>query len=913
MKVRRFPERSSCAYSESVEPFTSMGYLQEESAWRRRQLSVFAAIVILVAACFSSSGCGAVDSLPRTEIPSTTGLPITPIMSWRIVGSFRLPDAYQHVYTSQAAETAFATDYLESIGGKEVPLRVGKSTTSEHPSFDHDPNDEPEFDAQTLHFYNQTISFPIPAVDSQVLFRKPGEFYKVMYAASRIFSESPREAFLVVTGDSPIKLWLNDKVVIISRADSVGHDPTVDYVVPIHLNGGDNTLLVKMFCFPQRNNMAISIADRPSAKAFVHEHGGLLDVLDQVIVPNGVPLTLSDNLRLYAANAANSHAKIFIANSEGRAVLSLGRDLLGHSTVPTDGIASGLYTIYIHIGDDEFAEPFFIGNKEDFASVYRERAKRDPEAGSYGYREALQGLQQEFDNHDAAFRLGHQKVAVFLMSILESSFAGPTEWKRLPELGAFSYISKVDGQQQDLVFHLPKTYDGKRPVPLVLVIPHNTPPRSKIVGRSGSDIDTMEQLSNLSDEFGFATAWLHVRGLVYDTPLALTDTTEALGAIENEYKIDTSRVYLLGDCGGGVNVLSLGEAMPDHFAAMGLVNPVTHFKSARAEDKYWENISNPMNFLMNLKYLPVQMVHFVNFPHSPFVQSQDLQEQFSRLGKHSDLIALSGNGWGIDRDPWRLSYEFFHDKSRVVSPDPVDLVAGRLGRASPYWLSLTQSSEGEAGTAHLQAESRHPVGTSIKALGVAQSKIPPAFMGRMVSPKNPSIEGPISDAFARAFVVVQGTQGSAQDQANSRTASDRVADAWRTAYGEPLRRKMDVQISSSDMEQFNLVLVGTRESNGILQKIWNYLPLTINSDRVTVGGQEVEGNDLSVVLVYPNPLNPQRYVVVITSNGESPIDMSDFNLAKSGKFDVGIWSDFAFSFAANSCLTLRAMASVSTL
>lgn len=851
------------------------------------------------------TGCAHRQAVPRTILPGGPDLPITPITSWRISGSFRLPDAYQSVYTPQAMEAAFSIDYLKQIGGSESPFLIRRPTTTEKPSFDHDPNDEPWYGSQTLRFYNQTVDFPIPAVDSQVLFRKPGEFFKVMYAASRVYSATARDAVLVVTGDSPMKIWLDNAAIVLPRADSVGHDPTVDHIVPIHLLAGDNSLLVKMFCFPKRNNLAVSVSDRQHAIAFIHAHGGILDVLNQVIVPSGAALSLSDNLKIFETTTP---AALSITNFAGHLVRSFDLNLLEHLDVPTAGIADGLYTIHIRLGINQFYEPFYIGNRDTFPLASQPASKEALGAAPFAFREALDGLHQEYSNRDAAFRLGHQKIVVFLMSILASATQPVTEWPRLPRLGAFSYTSKVDDQEQDLLLHLPQGYDGKHSIPIVLVIPHNNPPRSQIVGRSGDDINTMSQLSNLSDEFGFAIAWLHVRGLVYDAPLAYTDTAEATDALEKAYKIDPSRVYLLGDCGAGVNVLSLAEARTSQFAAMSLVNAVTEFQVPSPEDQHWEETSDPKNYLANLANLPIQLIHFVNFPHSPFAHSMDLKNRLNHLGMSPSLIALYGNGWGRDQDPWRLSFEFFRDKSRisragksaqhaVVGPGYWSRLAG-VTRETPSHAGVHLAVEGGVRSVGVAPSQGHLLKASetagqqlLRNIDIDLQKPSPAGNADVCC-----ITGPIADAFASAFILVQGSQGSQREQLNAKVTADRISEAWLNAYGVPLRRMTDKQVSATDINGFNLVLVGSRVSNSILNEIWEALPLDVSSEGVTVAGDRIEGADIGVALDYPDPLNTGRYIVVVTTNGDGPVNIPDFNLSRVGKYDVGIWSSDGTGF-----------------
>ena len=104
------------------------------------------------------------------------------------------------------------------IGGAESPFRIGAPTTSRPTDFNHDPNDEKAAKDVPVLKFDQVIDFPMPAVNSYVLFRKPGEFYKIMYAAAEIVSPVEADMVLLMGSNSPMKLWLNDRVLATSAA-----------------------------------------------------------------------------------------------------------------------------------------------------------------------------------------------------------------------------------------------------------------------------------------------------------------------------------------------------------------------------------------------------------------------------------------------------------------------------------------------------------------------------------------------------------------------------------------------------------------------------------------------------------------------------------------------------------------------
>ena len=73
--------------------------------------------------------------------------------------------------------------------------------------------------------------------------------------------------------------------------------------------------------------------------------------------------------------------------------------------------------------------------------------------------------------------------------------------------------------------------------------------------------------------------------------------------------------------------------------------------------------------------------------------------------------------------------------------------------------------------------------------------------------------------------------------------------------------KNDVDVTAADIAAHNLVLFGDPSSNAIYRKIADRLPIRWRADGVVVGQEKFSANH-APVFVFPNPLNPARYVVI---------------------------------------------------
>src|SRR5207237_4956948 len=85
---------------------------------------------------------------------------------------------------------------------------------------------------------------------------------------------------------------------------------------------------------------------------------------------------------------------------------------------------------------------------------------------------------------------------------------------------------------------------------------------------------------------------------------------------------------------------------------------------------------------------------------------------------------------------------------------------------------------------------------------------------------------------------------------------------WRRQFrGEP-RVKDDAQVTDADIAAHNLALWGDPGSNGILARIADRLPIRWTKDAVIAGDRRYPACTHAPILIYPNPLNPKRYVVL---------------------------------------------------
>lgn len=130
--------------------------------------------------------------------------------------------------------------------------------------------------------------------------------------------------------------------------------------------------------------------------------------------------------------------------------------------------------------------------------------------------------------------------------------------------------------------------------------------------------------------------------------------------------------------------------------------------------------------------------------------------------------------------------------------------------------------------------------------------------------KRHDLQGPIDDAFMDSFVMVRPT-GKAMNERTGQWVQTEMAHAiehWRRQFRGEARVKDDAAVTEADIAGSNLVLWGDAQSNAILNRIADKLPARWDGKNLGLGERTFPADAHVPVLIYPNPLNPRRYVVL---------------------------------------------------
>jgi hypothetical protein len=131
--------------------------------------------------------------------------------------------------------------------------------------------------------------------------------------------------------------------------------------------------------------------------------------------------------------------------------------------------------------------------------------------------------------------------------------------------------------------------------------------------------------------------------------------------------------------------------------------------------------------------------------------------------------------------------------------------------------------------------------------------------------KKPKLSGPISDAYFERMVHVYGTKNAANEKELKKLAQ-KGAKGWPLwLWTVDQEVVADRDLTPDQRQNAHLVLYGTPGDNSLLDEIAGQLPIKVEGDALVAGDKRFQGKGLGTRFIYPNPKNPERYVIVQTA------------------------------------------------
>lgn len=498
---------------------------------------------------------------------------------------------------------------------------------------------------------------------------------------------------------------------------------------------------------------------------------------------------------------------------------------------------------------------------------------------------------------------------------------GEHPWTTQPGKSLRGYVSRVDGSIQPYGVTLPAGFDATKTYPLHVVLHGRGPTEVTFLGQ----MEPANPAQNRPPQQDFITLEPFGRGNNGWRWAGETDVFEALDQVKRRYRIDPNRIVLRGFSMGGHGAWHIGVHYPSLWSA---VSPGAGFTDTRKyqkiregsipayQEKAW-HIYDAVDYARN-----TFNSLFVGYGGEKDPQLQATLNMVEAAKKEGlDLKMIVGPGVEHRYHPDSLAEIMRLVRAPVRDPQPEEIrfVTYTLKYNRCAWLTvdalerhyeraqvdgkidgtkvrLTTRGVTELSLSGLPASvtSAEVDGTPVRFRGprpvrLRKSRLEwglarPAIAtgGRSVPrAKRPGLQGPIDDAFTEKFLVVRPTGESwSTDTADfALTRLRRFQDDWRFGFRGELPVKDDTQVTEADWKDANLILFGDPGSNKILARVLPKLPVKWTAQELVINGKSY-GSETVPVLIFPNPLNPRRYVVVNSGHtfGRKELDASNAQL-----------------------------------
>jgi hypothetical protein len=497
---------------------------------------------------------------------------------------------------------------------------------------------------------------------------------------------------------------------------------------------------------------------------------------------------------------------------------------------------------------------------------------------------------------------------------------GQAPWTTATGLVVRGYISKIDGSVQPYGLVIPESYTNKGPGRFRCDLWFHG--RGETLSELNFINDRTRNIGQYSPE---DTIVLHPYGRYCNANkfAGEIDVLEALDSVKKRYRIDDDRVAVRGFSMGGASTWQFAVHYPDRWFA---ANPGAGFsetplflkvfqqedlKPTWWEQKLWNWYDCP-GWCVNLRHCPtvaysgeidkqkqaadvmekalaeegIELVHIIGpqTPHRIHDQSKiEIDRRLKSLaksGRDAQPIDLEfatytlrynkSNWFTVDglTEHWtqaRVSAGLASDGVEIDVEGVTDFTLSFDAGESPFDVQsnvtiLINDDEVEA-----------PGPKSDKSWEVSLHRARGEWkLGRRneeMLRKKHGLQGPIDDAFLDRFIFVRPT-GKAWHESTGKWAAaefDRAIEHWRRHFRGTAIVKDDTAITPEDIQGANLILWGDPSSNSILKQVADKLPIQWAKETIVAGDKKYPSDKHALIAIYPNPKNPNRYIVLNSS------------------------------------------------
>jgi len=442
------------------------------------------------------------------------------------------------------------------------------------------------------------------------------------------------------------------------------------------------------------------------------------------------------------------------------------------------------------------------------------------------------------------------------------------------------YVSKLDGAAIEYALWFPPDYDASRAWPLIVFL-HGS-------GEGGDWAAPTHASAGIpvrtaKPDLPFLVVSPLMRGTWSINGPAERDVLDTIADVQSRANVDPDRIHLTGLSLGAFAGWALAAHRPDRFASL----------SVFAGGGQPETVGN-------LRHVPTWAFHGTADDGVPISESVRLVEAM----KAADLPIRYTPAPGVKHNCWSKPYAsdalygWMAGLTRVREPRRITYTTRNLRHNQAYWAAIdamvapekpatidTFAPSGSQIYVHAENVARLilrpppsvvPPGTTPEFFVDGQPFAADAHEGGWAlnlaeatdSPlqKRHGLSGPIQDVYWEPFVIVTAD-----------SADPRVAEIWSQAAHRALQWTSKLtfqnftfvsagQVTPELIQSSNLICFGNPETHSILAQVADRLPVVLTRAGLLVNGERVSEPIAGLVMIYPNPLNPDRYLVVCSGH-----------------------------------------------
>ena len=492
---------------------------------------------------------------------------------------------------------------------------------------------------------------------------------------------------------------------------------------------------------------------------------------------------------------------------------------------------------------------------------------------------------------------GHQRADQLL--------SGEAPWTKQTGLVVRGYISKIDRTVQPYGLVIPASYkfDGTEKHRLDFWF-HGR-------GENLSEVNFLNDRSKNVGQISPAnTIVLHPYGRYCNANKLAgeIDSLEALEAVKNQYRIDPDRIAVRGFSMGGAACWQFAVHYPDRWFA---ANPGAGFSETPEFLKVFQKETiTPSAYEQSLWHMydcPDSAANLAHLPTIAYSGDKDIQKQAA------DIMATA-----FEREGMKLLHIIGPDTAHSIHPDSgkeieaklaewavkgidhtptqIQLVTYTLKYNRMHWLTIDGmkqhwtearvlikpvADELNVTTKNVTALTINPPQgqpRKVRIDGGPSQEIPAngsfVLEGENWKPGRPQglrkkagLQGPIDDALMDSFIFVKPGKRCRNEAIDKWVSAelDHAVTHWRRQMRGDAVVKFDHEITDKDIAESNLILWGDAQANQIVARISDKLPIQWSEKDVTVGDRKFDAAHHAPIAIYPNPLNPEKYVVLNSS------------------------------------------------